>query len=122
MRLKHFATAIAVCATVALPNETAFAHARLKSASPAANATVKTGLAELRLQFNEAVEPALSVIELLDGAGKMIASSKGKAVCEKTACVFAIDPLKPGDYGIHYRVLSEDGHTVEATFTFKVVD
>lgn len=112
---------LAAMAAVALAPGSALAHARLKTASPAANATVKAGSTEVRLQFNEAVEPALSVIELLDKDGKTIASSKGKPACENTTCVFAIESLQPGSYGVRYHVLSEDGHTVEASYAFKVV-
>lgn len=106
----------------AVAPDQAFAHARLKHASPAKNASVKAGLSAIELQFNEAVEPALSVIELLDAKGGTISSSKGKAVCEKLVCRFAVDPLKAGTYAVKYHVLSEDGHTVEGQYGFTVTD
>ena len=111
-----------LAAFIVLTPEQAFAHARLKHASPAKNVSVKAGLSVIELQFNEAVEPALSVIELLDAKGGMIASSKGKAVCEKLVCRFTVDPLKAGDYAVKYHVLSEDGHTVEGQYGFTVTD
>jgi methionine-rich copper-binding protein CopC len=121
MQSRPVIIALSAVAVLVLATASTFAHARLKSASPAANATSKVGLAEIRLQFNEAVEPALSVLELLDKDGKTIASSKGKLVCENMTCVFAIEPLQPGSYGVRYHVLSEDGHTIEASYGFNVV-
>lgn len=100
----------------------AFAHARLKHATPAPKASVKAGLSAIDLTFNEAVEPALSVIELLDAKGSALASSKGTSVCEKLNCHFGITPLTPGSYAVKYHVLSEDGHTVEGQYDFTVTD
>lgn len=116
------AVVLATFAALQLGCDAALAHARLKSAMPAVNATVKSGLAEIKLRFNEAVEPALSVIELLDADGKVIASSKGQSVCVSTACTFVIEALKPGSYTVRYHVLSEDGHVVESSYGFKVAD
>lgn len=100
----------------------ALAHARLKSASPSQDATVKAGLAEIKLTFNENVEPSLSVIELDDSAGKVVVTSKGTAVCEKKSCALPVPPLKAGDYAVKYHVLSEDGHVVEGGYAFHVRD
>ena len=100
----------------------ASAHAKLKLASPAANATVKSAVTDIKLQFNEAVEPSFSVIGLLDASGKQLATSKGSTFCEKTNCTFTVAPLKPGSYEVKYHVLSADGHVVEGTYAFKVAD
>lgn len=120
--VRRATAAAAMLSLLALGPGAALAHAKLKSASPAANAKVKSGLSEVSLKFNEAVEPALSVVELLDAEGKTLATSSGKPICEKTSCVWHIDPLKPGSYSIRYHVLSQDGHVVEASYNFTVVN
>lgn len=112
---------IAVISCAGLGTE-ANAHARLKTAKPAANAAVKTGLSTIELTFNEAVEPALSVVELDDANGKVVTSSKGTAICEKKVCRLDIPPLQAGSYTVRYHVLSEDGHTVEGSYGFKAAD
>lgn len=122
MNFKQIAVALIVVGFVVPATDPASAHARLKSAVPAAGSSIKPGLAEISLKFNEAVEPALSIIELLDADGKTIASSKGKTVCAETACNFPVDPLKTGTYAVRYHILSEDGHVVEATYSFEVAE
>jgi copper resistance protein C len=101
---------------------TSWSHARLKSASPPADATAQTGLKEIKLEFNEAVEPSLSTIEVDDANGQVIATSKGKAVCEKKTCSLAVDPMMAGDYVVKYHVLSSDGHVVDGHYGFHVAD
>lgn len=120
---KHFQilAAVALLAFAASPVP-ALAHAQLKSASPPQDSTVKAGLAEIRLTFNETIEPSLSVIELDDSAGQVLVRSKGVGVCEKKACALVVSPLKAGDYAVKYHVLSEDGHVVEGSYVFHVTD
>lgn len=113
---------ITVAVGFALAIATAWAHARLKSASPSQDSTVKTGLAEIRLTFNEPIEAALSVIELDDASGQVLATSKGVPICERKVCTLHVDPLKAGAYVVRYHVLSEDGHVVAASYGFKVAD
>lgn len=113
---------LALAALLVLAPQPASAHARLESASPAANATVRSGIAELQLTFNEPVEPALSVVEIDDGQGRLLLSSKGTAVCEDKTCRMTLPALAPGEFTVRYRVLSVDGHVVKGSFSFHVVD
>jgi hypothetical protein len=106
---------LAVCFSIAAPGHAA-AHAKLKSAAPPSGAEVPPTLSEIRLEFNETLEPAFSSVELLDGAKAVIAS----AACAERLCVLPVKDLKAGDYWVHYRVLSADGHTIEKTYGFKV--
>jgi methionine-rich copper-binding protein CopC len=112
----------AFLAVLALSAGDASAHAKLSNAAPAAGATVKTGFTNLELTFNEAVEPALSVIEVLDGQGQTVLSSKGQAVCAEAACKMVLPPLTAGDFTVKYHVLSVDGHVVEGSYDFHVAD
>lgn len=100
----------------------AHGHARLVKSEPAARATVSVAPMAVRLWFNERIEPRFATGEVVD--------SKGHAVSTGPASVAGDDPkrmeiplgsLEPGVYRVRYRVLSVDGHVVEAshTFTFK---
>lgn len=122
MNRSSFHLALAFGLMLALIPSASWAHARLKSASPPAEATAKTGLSAIKLVFNETIEPSLSVIELLDAADQVLVTSKGKAVCEQKTCILAVDPLKAGDYMVKYHVLSADGHVVEGKYSFHIVD
>jgi len=50
------------------------AHSRLKTSIPAAGATVATGPGEVRLQFDETVEPRFSKISIEAKGGKAVTS------------------------------------------------
>jgi methionine-rich copper-binding protein CopC len=100
----------------------AAAHARLASASPEKGATVKSGVIDLELTFNEAVEPALSVIAVSDGTGQPVLSSKGTPVCADRVCRLRLPPLSAGDFTVSYHVLSVDGHVVKGSYVFHVAD
>jgi copper resistance protein C len=112
----------AVLAAVVLSSGGAQAHAKLKSASPAAGDTAKTGLAAIELVFNETLEPALSTLELDDAQDKLLVTSKGTPACAGATCKLAVPPLAAGDYTVKYHVLSGDGHVVKGSFSFHVAD
>jgi copper resistance protein C len=120
--LRSFKLAAAVAAAVALASGAAHAHARLTASSPAAGDTVKTGLTEIALTFNETLEPALSTVELGDAQNKTLVSTKGTQACDGENCKMTVPPLAAGDYTVKYHVLSADGHVVKGAFSFHVAD
>ena len=89
------------------------------SASPAKGSTVPS-LKHIELQFNEAIEPAFSYFDLLDSNKRRILRAKGADVCNGKVCQSPVEALKDGTYQVHYHVLSDDGHVVEADYTFTV--
>lgn len=112
---------VALMLAGAMPSEV-WGHARIKSASPPPDATVASGLTQIRLVFNEALEPSFSFIELSDHAGAVIETSEGRVICESDTCTLSVEPLAEGDYAVRYHVLSADGHVVEGGHTFRVAD
>lgn len=99
----------------------AHGHARLVKAEPAARATVSIAPTVVRLWFNERIEPRFASAEVTDTNGQVVSAGP--------AAVSADDPkrmelplgeLTPGVYRVRYRVLSVDGHVVEASHTFTV--
>jgi methionine-rich copper-binding protein CopC len=111
-----------VLAGLAAQTEAALAHAKLKSAQPAADAKVQAGLKEIRLVFSEAVEPSLSSVEVDDAGGQAVASSKGMKICAKQTCKLALPGLAAGIYTVKFHVLSMDGHVVEGSYKFSATD
>jgi len=111
---------LAFAAALAVPAGQAFAHSKLKSSVPANGATVPGNFKEVRLDFLEPIEAALSHFELVDEAGKVLVKADGVTVCEPKSCKFAVDLLAPGVYRVDYHILSGDGHVVEGKIRFTV--
>ena len=95
----------------------AFAHARLKSSDPAANASIKSP-SLIRLVFSEDLEPAFSGAILSDAAGKKIPVSASVGGATITLMPLA---LKPGAYKVSWHTVGHDTHRVSGDFSFKVV-
>jgi methionine-rich copper-binding protein CopC len=117
----------AVAASVAagltvLIHSAAMAHSHLKNSVPAAGATVATGPSEIRLQFNEAVEPAVSKISIELKGGKPVASEAPTSdpADKATLIVKLAQPLQAGSYKVNWQAVSTDTHKVKGSFTFQV--
>jgi copper resistance protein C len=95
----------------------AWAHAKLTSSDPAANASVKSP-SLIRLVFSEKLEPAFSGAILSDAAGKKIPvpASVGGA----TITLMPLS-LKPGAYKVTWHTVGHDTHRITGNFSFKVV-
>jgi hypothetical protein len=95
----------------------AWAHARLTSSEPKANASVKSPNL-VRLVFSEKLEPAFSGAGLSDAAGKTIPVS---AAVGTTTITLMPMGLKPGTYKVTWHSVGHDTHRVGGSFSFKVV-
>jgi copper transport protein len=112
--------AAVAAAALALP-AAAFAHAYLLKTFPAASTLVETPPAEVRLVYDEAVEPRFAIASVTDAAGHQQANG---AVHRSPSNPDELDvPLKrvhEGWYLVFWRAISVDGHPVRGAFTFKV--
>jgi len=100
---------------------TAFAHAHLVRATPAAGGTVQAAPTEVTLRFSEKLEPKFSSVVVRDSAGKQV--DKGDAAVDKADRMVMrvlLPPLEPGVYKVEWRAVSADTHKVNGDFTFKV--
>jgi methionine-rich copper-binding protein CopC len=95
----------------------AFAHAKLVSSDPAANASVKSPTM-IKLSFSESLEPAFSTASLSDSAGKTLPVPK--SVGGATITLLPIG-LKPGAYHVTWQAVGHDTHKLSGSFGFKVV-
>src|SRR6266446_6146180 len=102
----------------------AFAHAELQSAEPAAGLAATTSPKQIRITFNEAVIPIpqVSGVELKDQAGRVITT--GKAVIDpanKNVLVVPIsEQLMSGTYKVEWHAVSNDTHRVKGNYAFSV--
>jgi methionine-rich copper-binding protein CopC len=96
----------------------ASAHAVLVSSSPASGSTVPTPPSGITLTFDEAVRaPAYIVVT---GPGAVRADEGGARIQGARVTTGLRQTVSAGRYSVAYRVVSDDGHPVEAVFTYTV--
>jgi hypothetical protein len=97
------------------------AHAYLVRSSPAARAVVARAPERVQLWFNERLEPAYSRVSVWSQHGQRVDAGDVQVTpVEPTRLSVGVPPLAAGGYTVKYRVLSVDGHVVEAEFVFTV--
>lgn len=112
--MRRILLALLLAGAAAVP---AWAHAKLTSSDPAANASVKSP-SLIRLVFSEDLEPAFSGATLSDAAGKKIPVPASVGGATITLMPLA---LKPGTYKVTWHSVGHDTHRITGDFSFKVV-
>lgn len=97
------------------------AHSRLVKSEPSARAVLDTTPKELKLWFNEGVEPAFAKVWIIQKSGPEIQlSTRGDSSDPRLLVATLPDNLPAGPVVIGYHMLSVDGHVVEDKLTFTV--
>jgi copper resistance protein C len=112
---------ITITALLVLGSTPAFAHAELKTTSPAADATLQSAPSEVAIEFSEAVEPKFSKIQVQDSKGTRV--DKGDVHADPSnpkQLMVGLTPLQPGTYKVTWRITSTDTHKTVGSFSFKV--
>jgi methionine-rich copper-binding protein CopC len=109
-----FATAVATAAG-------AQAHARLESSEPQAAATLDSAPKQIRLKFNEALEPAFSKIKLTDASNAEVPLPPAKVDAADASTMSVPTPiLRAGAYHVQWSTMTHDGHKAKGEFVFTV--
>ena len=96
-------------------------HATLLSSEPAAKSTLATSPTRIRLVFSEEIEPSLGRIRLVAPGGRVVTLvSKGDPHDVSALIAPITTPLDPGSYRVEWRIVSEDGHPIDGTYTFSI--
>ncbi len=103
-------------AALAFP-ASAFAHATLRSTTPAFGTELQRGPAQIVLRFDQTVKVLPQSIKVLDGAGREHALA---ARIEGRTVVASVRTLKVGAYTVRWRAISADSHVVSGVWTFGV--
>jgi copper resistance protein C len=97
------------------------AHAALVRSSPAQRAVLLRGPERVQLWFNERLEAEFSQLSVRDGTGQQVDLRDVRVGPDDPKKLsVGVRGLGPGTYTVRYRVLSVDGHVVEAEFPFTV--
>lgn len=97
------------------------AHAIPKQQTPAASAEVSPPPKEVRIVFDDDLEPAFSSITVTDVTGKQV--NRAKAMVDthnKKLMTVALPALAAGSYKVHWAAVADDGHRTQGNYTFKV--
>ena len=117
MTNRHLVAAAALFAASTL----AQAHAKIDTAQPPANSALAAAPAEIRLHFNETLEPAFSKIELVDAQQAAVPVPKIALDPADAKTMFALIPaLAPGQYEVRWTAMTHDGHKVKGKYAFSV--
>ncbi|MFZ2393971.1 copper resistance CopC family protein [Rhodoferax sp.] len=101
--------------------DAALAHAALVKSEPARRATLSKSPPQLRLWFNERLEPEYAMVSVIrEGAGPVLTPKARVDKDDPKLLMLELPVLSSGVYTVKYRVLSVDGHTVDYGFTFSV--
>jgi methionine-rich copper-binding protein CopC len=96
-------------------------HAYLVKSSPARRAAISSAPARVTLWFNERLEAQFSQLTVWTQAGQRIDTNDVQVGPDDSKKLSVGLPTLPaGTYLVRYRVLSVDGHVVEADFPFTV--
>ncbi len=127
MKFNPFAAALAALAMVLIPT-TAFAHPKLVTATPAANATVAR-TTTITLTFSERLTPKLSTATLImtgmPGMAnhpdmKMAGVTSAVSVDGKSIILTSAKPLPAGSYRADWVVIGADTHRITGQHSFSV--
>ena len=99
----------------------AFAHAEYKNSVPQKDATVKPAPATVVIEFDEEVNPKLSLIVVEDANGQKVDKSDSHLAGDEKHLGVDLNPLAPGLYKVLWTsVAADDGHKLTGTFNFTV--
>ncbi len=95
------------------------AHAALVKSEPARRAELSKAPSQVRLWFNEKIEPAYATINVFRPDGVPVVHLPARVdKNDAKLLVLELPQLESGTYTVKYRVLSVDGHTVDYGYTF----
>ena len=120
MPLPNVARRAITAVVMSLATLPALAHAKPKTMTPEANATVAAP-AQVSVFFTEALEPKFSSLHLMDAQGAEV--SKDKSVVDPANAkhmTLSLPKLGPGTYRVHWMTAALDGHRMDGDYSFKV--
>ena len=115
---------LVLCAALIISSPiSAFAHGEISQAIPAADSTIITAPTEVSIEFDGKLQTLgnaiINSITVTDDKGQVI-SDQSSVVNGTRLSVRLLLTDVTGLVGVHYRIVSEDGHPVEGDYSFTV--
>ena len=99
----------------------AFAHAEYKSSVPEKDATVRPAPAAVVIEFDEEVNPKLSLIVVEDSSGQKVDRGDSHLAGDEKHLSVDLNALKAGVYKVQWTsVAADDGHKLTGSFNFTI--
>ena len=112
---------MAACCAGLVASGEASAHASMVKSDPARRAILSSQPPQLRLWFNEKIEPAYANAAVFDASGVAVTTGQAEVAKEDPKLVrLPLPRLKPGKYVVKYKVMSVDGHFVDWSYSFEL--
>ncbi|WP_421027214.1 copper resistance protein CopC [Paraburkholderia sp. A1RO-5L] len=97
----------------------AWAHAHPTHQQPLAGSTVTTAQNTVAIDFDDALEPAFSSIDVTDAAGKSVVHGKSAVdPANGKRMSVALDALAAGKYTVKWVAVAADGHRTTGHYGF----
>lgn len=120
MNTKHILATL-ILAACGAGMSAAQAHAKLEASQPKADSELASSPKEIRLKFNEKLEPAFSKIQLVDAKEAELPLPKAELDKADPKVMFtAVPPLQPGQYRVRWSTMTHDGHKAKGEIAFRV--
>jgi methionine-rich copper-binding protein CopC len=118
MITKNLLAAFVLCGAAA---SAAQAHAKLEASQPRAGSELASPPKEVRLHFNEQLEPAFSKIQLVDAKDAELPLPKAELDKADPKVMFTTLPLlQSGQYRVRWTTMTHDGHKTKGEIAFRV--
>ena len=119
--VRTFWCRLALLALLLVVPTSGWTHAYLVKSSPARRAVLSSSPGRVVLWFNERLEPQFSQLSVWNGEGGQVDGNDIQVGPDDPKRISVGVPTLPaGAYTVKFRVLSVDGHIVEAEFPFTV--
>jgi hypothetical protein len=119
--IRRAAGLAALLIALAMAAPVAWSHAQLVKSVPARRAVLVRPPARVQLWFNERLEPAFARLSVWTQQGTQVDQQDARVASDDPKQLsVSLPPLEPGTYVVRFRVLSVDGHVVEAEFPFTI--
>ena len=91
-----------------------------KTTFPLDGSTVTGEIQLVRVEFNEAIDPTMSGLELRKGGTQLWVAGVGAGFCDASSCQLPFGQLEPDSYTVVYDVFTPAGKVIKNQFTFSV--
>lgn len=98
----------------------AFAHSEREGTTPADGAQLIETPEMIHMEFDEPMR--ITVVRLVNTDGDEVPIERGTGLEPSLEFHAEPEPLSPGSYTVEWRGLASDGHAMQGSFSFELVD